>query len=41
MNASPPENIGEIDWVQIDIGNDDHDHLIKPEDRLMVAMARQ
>ena len=25
---------GEIDWVQIDLGDDSHDHLIKPEDRL-------
>ena len=24
---------GEIDWVQLDIGNDSHDHLIKPEER--------
>jgi arylsulfatase len=32
---------GEIDWVQIDIGDDSQDHLIKPEDRLTVAMARQ
>jgi arylsulfatase A-like enzyme len=32
---------GEIDWVQIDIGGDSQDHLIKPEDRLTVAMARQ
>ncbi len=32
---------GEIDWVQIDIGDDSQDHLIKAEDRLMVAMARQ
>jgi acyl-CoA synthetase (AMP-forming)/AMP-acid ligase II len=32
---------GQIDWVQIDIGDDSHDHLIKPEDRLIVAMARQ
>jgi arylsulfatase len=22
---------GQIVWVQIDIGTDDHDHLIKPE----------
>jgi hypothetical protein len=28
---------GQIDWVQIDIGDDSHDHLIKPEDRLTVA----
>jgi hypothetical protein len=32
---------GQIDWVQIDIGDDSHDHLIKAEDRLTVAMARQ
>jgi arylsulfatase len=32
---------GQIAWVQIDIGTDDHDHLIKPEERLRVAMARQ
>ncbi len=32
---------GQIDWVQIDIGDDSQDHLIKPEDRLSVAMARQ
>jgi Sulfatase len=32
---------GEIDWVQIDIGEDSQDHLIKPEDRLTIAMARQ
>jgi arylsulfatase A-like enzyme len=32
---------GEIDWVQIDIGEDSYDHLIKPEDRLTIAMTRQ
>jgi arylsulfatase len=32
---------GAIAWVQIDIGNDSHDHLITAEDRLRVAMARQ
>ena len=32
---------GEIDWVQIDIGEDNHDHLITPEERLSLAMARQ
>jgi arylsulfatase len=32
---------GEIDWVQIDIGDDSHDHLITPEERLNVAMAKQ
>ncbi len=32
---------GTIDWVQIDLGNDDHDHLITPEQRLQVAMSKQ
>jgi arylsulfatase A-like enzyme len=32
---------GEIKWVQIDIGGDGHDHLIKPEDRLKIAIAKQ
>jgi arylsulfatase len=32
---------GELHWVQIDIGDDGHDHLIKAEDRLNIAIARQ
>jgi arylsulfatase len=34
---------GEVLWVQIDLGEDaeDADHLIAPEERLRVAMARQ
>ena len=32
---------GKIDWVQLDAGDDDHDHFIDPEERLRVAMARQ
>lgn len=32
---------GRVIWVQIDLGADDHDHLIKPEDRLRVVMMRQ
>jgi arylsulfatase A-like enzyme len=32
---------GEINWVQIDIGGDSHDHLIQAEDRLKIAMAHQ
>jgi arylsulfatase A-like enzyme len=32
---------GDIEWVQIDIGDDTHDHLITPEDRIRVATARQ
>jgi arylsulfatase len=32
---------GEIEWVQIDVGTDDHDHYIDDDERLRVAMARQ
>ena len=30
---------GTIEWVQLDQGADDHDHLISPEERLRVAIA--
>jgi arylsulfatase len=32
---------GTINWVQLDIGDDDHDHLISPEARMRVATAIQ
>ena len=32
---------GTISWVQLDVGTDDHDHYIDPEERLRVALARQ
>jgi arylsulfatase A-like enzyme len=32
---------GTINWVQLDLGKDDHDHFIDPEERLRVALARQ
>jgi arylsulfatase len=32
---------GEVNWVRIDLEKDDHDHLISPEERFKVAMARQ
>ncbi|MFN8470187.1 MAG: arylsulfatase [Caldilineaceae bacterium] len=32
---------GKINWVQLDQGADDCDHLISPEERLRVAMLRQ
>ena len=37
------EFTGKVKWVQIDLGADaeDADHLITPEERLRVAMARQ
>jgi arylsulfatase len=32
---------GQVDWVRIDLGDDDHSHLIDPEDRFRIAMAKQ
>ena len=32
---------GKLKWVQLDVGTDDHDHFIDPEERLRIAMARQ
>jgi arylsulfatase len=32
---------GAINWVQIDLGDDDNDHFIDPDERLRIAMARQ
>jgi hypothetical protein len=43
VQRSPEESrfYGRIEWVQLDAGDDDNDHLITPEERLSVAMARQ
>ncbi|GAA1732321.1 arylsulfatase AtsD [Isoptericola hypogeus] len=32
---------GRLRWVQLDVGGHDADHLVSPEERLRVAMARQ
>ena len=32
---------GKINWVQLDVGTDDHDHFMDPEERLRIAIARQ
>ena len=32
---------GEVNWVEIDVGLDDHTHLIAPEDRVNLALAFQ
>jgi arylsulfatase len=41
--AGETEFTGRVKWVEIDLGDDaaDADHLITPEERLRVAMARQ
>ena len=38
-----PEGVftGVVNWVQIDVGAADADHLISPEERLRIVMARQ
>jgi arylsulfatase A-like enzyme len=35
------EFTGEVNWVQLDLEKDDHDHMISPEERFKIAMARQ
>jgi arylsulfatase len=32
---------GEIDWVELSIGEDDHTHLIDPEDHMQLLMSKQ
>ena len=32
---------GSIDWVTLDVAEEDHDHLITAEDQLNIAMSRQ
>ncbi len=32
---------GKINWVQLDVGKDDHDHFIDPDERFRIMMARQ
>ena len=32
---------GAIGWVRLDAGDDDHNHLIDPEHRMLAAMVRQ
>jgi arylsulfatase len=32
---------GKVHWVQIDLEKEDPDHVISPEERFRVAMARQ
>ena len=36
-----PTITGRVRWVQLDIDDDDQDHLITPEQRLRVALTRQ
>jgi arylsulfatase A-like enzyme len=40
-DARDNEFSGEVNWVRIDLEKDEHDHMVSPEERLKVAMARQ
>jgi arylsulfatase A-like enzyme len=40
-DASDNEFSGEVNRVQIDLATDDHGHMISPEERFKLAMARQ
>jgi hypothetical protein len=35
------EFTGEINWVELKVGDDDHGHMVDPEELLHVVMARQ
>nr|WP_154796800.1 arylsulfatase [Occultella kanbiaonis] len=39
--ATGNEFTGDLDWVQIDLGEDDHSHLIDDEHKVAVAMMKQ
>jgi len=32
---------GRINWVQLDVGTDDNDHFVDPDERLRIVMSRQ
>jgi hypothetical protein len=32
---------GSVNWVQMDLEKDDYDHMISPDERFKLAMARQ
>jgi arylsulfatase len=39
--SATSEFTGTVNWVQLDIADDDQDHFITAEERMRVAMARQ
>jgi arylsulfatase len=30
-----------VNWIQVDLGDDNHDHFVDPDERLRVAMSMQ
>ena len=44
LPRSRPESTvftGQIKWVELSVGEDDHGHLIEPDDRLQLLMSQQ
>jgi len=39
--ARANEFTGKVRWVQIDIDDENSDHLVNPEDRIRIIMARR
>ena len=41
--SSPEASVftGEIAWVELTVGEDDHSHMINPEDHLHMLMSKQ
>jgi hypothetical protein len=42
-DSGPRDNefSGQVNWVQLDVEKDDHDHLISSDERFKIAMTRQ
>jgi hypothetical protein len=40
-NVDTSEFTGEIKWVELKVGDDDHGHMVDPEDLIHVMMSRQ
>jgi len=39
--SSNNEFTGKIAWIRLDLGDDNHDHLIDPQHLVNIAMTRQ
>jgi arylsulfatase len=42
-DSTPADTVftGEIKWVELSIGEDDHGHMVDPEDHLHMLMSKQ
>jgi hypothetical protein len=41
MTPSSSHSTGTVNWVELEIGDDNHDHLVAPEERMRVATSIQ